>query len=122
MYRARIQRTGIHTQVAKNQLWKAVSQAKDLGELLPLVDRLSRETESLMKSRSLSESDMRRIVAPLVKIRLLLTMIASPEYGSGKINKEDARIRDMVERYLDIEGRIKELRNDFARRAKPHVP
>ncbi|MEK6742781.1 MAG: hypothetical protein AABZ15_04195 [Nitrospirota bacterium] len=76
----------------------------------------------MMNDRRLTESDIHRIVVPLAKIRFLLTSIATSGCGSGDVSQEDALVSELVERYLNIEGRIKEMRNDLARAKKPCVP
>lgn len=122
MHIERLQRTGTRARVDTVHLRKAINQAKGLHELLPLVIILSRETASMMNDRRLTESDIHRIVVPLAKIRFLLTSIATSGCGSGDVSQEDALVSELVERYLNIEGRIKEMRNDLARAKKPCVP
>jgi hypothetical protein len=122
MYIERVQRPGIPPQVDKAHLRRAICQANGLGELLPLAVKLSQETEAIMNNRKLSESDVHRIAVPLAKIRLLLTTIAPRGRGPNEFFSENALVRDLVDRYLDIEGRIKEMRNDLARAKTPRVP
>ena len=114
--------TGTHARTDTVHLRKAISQATGLGELLPLVAMLSQETETLMNGRKLSENDIHRIAAPLAHIRSLLTTLAPLGCETDGSFREDALVRDLLERYRDAEGRIKEMRNDLARAKKPCIP
>ena len=122
MYIERVQRPGINPRVAMVRLRRSINQACGLDELFPLLDQLSRKTEAMMNNRKLSESDIQQIEVPLTEIRLLLTAIAPTGCGSNVFFGEDTRIKDIVDRYRDAEGRIKEMRNDLARAKKPRVP
>jgi len=116
------QRTGIHTQAHPVLLRKAINEARGLGQLLTLVSMLSQETEALMNIRQLSDSDIHQIAVPLAKIRLLLTALAPLRCGREVNCREDALVRDLVDRFRDIEGRLKEMRNDLARSKKSLTP
>ena len=100
----------------------AIGRARGLRELLPLVIMLSRETEAIISDQMLSESDIQQIAAPLSKIRILLAKVAAPGRGQNGFRREDALVAELADRYLDIEGRIKEMRNDLALTKKTRVP
>ena len=100
----------------------AIGQARDLEDLLPLVDRLSRKTADMMREKDLSEDDIQQIALPLTKMRFLLTTISSRVHRAGDADRHDAGVVDLIERCRDIEGRLKELRNDIARANRPRTP
>lgn len=112
--------TGIHSPAALADLRKAIGQARGLRDLLPLIVMLLQETEAMMNGRTLTENDIRRIAAPLAKIRFLLTTIAPGGHSQEDSSPEGALARDLIERYRDIEGRIKEMRNDLSGARNPH--
>lgn len=101
---------------------RSIGQAKDLEDLLPLVDRLSRKTADIIGERDLSEVDIQQIALPLTKMRFLLTTIASRVHRAGEADRHDAGVVGMIERCRDIEGRLKELRNDIARADRSRTP
>ena len=117
MLREDVQRR-IHPRIDLVRIRKAISQAKSLDELLTLAVMLSHETEALLNDRTLNERDIHLIVVPLAQIRFLLTTMAPVEHGSGKVRTEDPHIRGLIDRYRDIEGRLKEMRNDLAAASK----
>jgi hypothetical protein len=76
----------------------------------------------MMREKDLSEEDIQQIALPLTKMRFLLTTIASRVHRAGEADRHDAGVVDLIERCRDIEGRLKELRNDIARANRPHTP
>ncbi|MHB8844699.1 MAG: hypothetical protein ACYC7L_08100 [Nitrospirota bacterium] len=122
MHIQRVRLTGTNSRAALADVRRAISKAQGLGELLPLVVMLLQETESMMNGRTLNEDDIRRIAAPLAKIRFLLTTIATRGCVPDDSSPEGALVRDLIEHYEDIEGRIKEMRNDLSGAHKPRRP
>ena len=122
MHIERKRRAGACNTTPADRLRGAMTGAKTLGELFPLVVMLLQWTEGMMNGRKLGEDDIQRIVVPLTRLRLLLTRIAPPARGAGHDDWEDTFVKALVERCRDIEGRIKEIRNDLAREKKTHVP
>jgi len=121
MYIERVQRNRIQPQAAMVHLRRSINQANGFDELLPLVDQLSRKAEVMMNGRKLTEADIQQIAVPLTEIRLLLTAL-SPRGNGNDGPGEDSRVRDLADRYREMEGRIKELRNDLARTRIPRIP
>jgi len=101
---------------------RAISRAQGIRELLPLVGMLSWETEAMMNRRELREDDIQRIAVPLIKIRLLLNALAPLGSRQDGIVREDPIIRSLADRFREMEGRIKEIRNDLARPGSSSVP
>jgi hypothetical protein len=99
-----------------DHLTRAIGEAKDLGELLPLIVTLSQRTDDMLRRRRLSEDDLQQIARPLSTIRLLLTTLTSLQNErDGNDTAQVSSAAKLAERFLDLEGYIKELRNDLAR-------
>ena len=122
MYIQRVQRTGGHPLANIVHLRRAVDQAQGLRELLPLAAILSRKTETMVNGRKFSEDDIQQIAAPLAKISFLLTALTRLRNRHDRTGGDAPLVRDLAERYRDIEGRIKEMRNDLARAESSRVP
>ncbi len=52
------------------QLWRSIREAETPGELLSLMDVLSRRTEALVLQRRLSDRDLVRLMRPLATLGL----------------------------------------------------
>jgi len=105
-----------------DRLTSSIVNARDLDELLPLMVTLSRKTQDLMTARQLREGEVRQLARPLELMRLLLTALASFERSSGAGAAGGSLAGDLAERYLELEGRVKELRNDLARQRSRFAP
>lgn len=96
-----------------NKIIKAISDAKCTGDLYPVLDALSNETERIVDTRSLNAEQACLIAQYLTEIRLLLTTMAGAEVvPAGAAGRTDAK--KLAALYGEIEGRMKELRNDLA--------
>lgn len=100
-----------------DELLDRIHSAKGLDDLLPLIDHLSRETEALASRKVLLDSDFDRILRPIAIIRMLLgkldLLAPGPEHDPHVMI-----IRDLAARCMDLEGTLKEARNDRSRAGK----
>ena len=94
-----------------DELTNRINNAKGLDDLLPLIDTLSRETEAILSARVVREGDFDRILHPLIVIRILLNKL-DMMLPKGDGNAHAALIRKLTDRCLDLEGTMKETRND----------
>jgi hypothetical protein len=122
MRKEHLKQTETPGRIDMRNIIRSIGQAKDLEDLLPLVDRLSRKTSDIMSEKDLSEGDIWQIALPLTKMRFLLTTIASRVHRAGDADRHDAGVVDLIDRCRDIEGRLKELRNDLARADRSRTP
>ncbi len=88
------------------ELTKAIVQARALEELLPLLESLTVWINRIVRSRDCSPSDMISMCAYLSGIRATLQEL---ELQDGTT----PALRALVAQYLELEGKIKELRNDL---------
>ena len=107
-------RTGSPARGTLTDLREAIDHAKGIADLLPMIVALLQETEAVIDGRTLNDDDIRLIATPLAKIRFLLTALAARGGDPVDSSREGALISELIERYQDIEGRLKEMRNDHA--------
>ena len=91
-----------------------ISRAKDLDELIPLIEAISQETENVLGKRELKEGDIERILVPLEVMRTLLGKLDLLLPSLQDLGQA-TRIRELAVRCLDLEGKLKERRNDLLR-------
>ncbi len=96
-------------------LLSSINAARSLDELLFLMAMLSRRMETMMSSGAFGEADVQGLVGPLAMIRSLLTTLSSSPVRSGETALQRTLARALADRYGDIEGQIKEMRNDMVR-------
>lgn len=93
---------------AMHELLEAIGKAKTWDDLLPILESLGGEVDRLAGKKGITAVEMQRIAVYLTGIRLLLRELE--RYG-GRF--EQMTVRTMAMRYLELEGRIKEVRNDL---------
>lgn len=118
----RVQRTGSCCAAHIADENSAIARAKGINDLFPLATLLLQRIEDMMASRTLSETDIQRIVVPLAGIRVRLMTVARPRSASPGPGGEGPLARVLAERCQSIEGRLKELRNDLAAAKGPRLP
>jgi len=96
-------------------LLERIVRAQNLNDLLPLVDDLSRETDAIMDLPQISAEDLQRVLRPFETIRMLLSRLDLQGAGPEEDRRQTEVIRDLVRRCLDVEGKVKEARNDHIR-------
>lgn len=87
---------------------------KDSGspELSAALAAMADETERITGVYRLPYDDLADIACALADIRALLDEIALCAAGTGGKDGPWAACRTFAERYRDLEGRVKEMRND----------
>ncbi len=86
-----------------------IRQAACLDDLLPLLDVLERGIREFFTRERATAGEIQAVAGQLTQIRLLLN-----ELEAGEVRTRGAS-RELAARYLELEGRIKELRNDLSR-------
>lgn len=76
------------------------------------LEDILQETERIVNA-ACDQRDIRQIAQYLAQIRVLLTGLRGPEDRSGRDDAEGKMLTDLIARYLNVEGRIKEIRNDM---------
>ncbi len=95
-----------------DRIIRAIHDAKCTGDLYPVLDALSNETERIVNTYSLNAEQARLVAQYLTEIRLLLTTMAGSEVvPAGAGGRADTR--KLAALYGEIEGRVKEIRNDL---------
>ncbi len=84
-----------------NKLTQAISKANTLEELIPILESLLVEVNRLAASKGISAAEMQMIAVSLTRIRLQLHHLNGPAE------------RMLAEQYLELEGKVKEIRNDL---------
>jgi hypothetical protein len=95
------------------QILRAIRNAKCMGDLYAALSALSNETERVVSTCPLNEEEARLLAQYLADIRSLLHRMAGSEAGSG-CNERDSAAERLAVLYGEIEGRVKEMRNDLA--------
>lgn len=96
-----------------DQIIRAIHNAKCTGDLYPALNALSNETERIITTHPLNAEEARLLAQYLTEIRLLLTSMAGSGGGPGR-NDETVAAERLAALYGEIEGRVKEMRNDLA--------
>lgn len=92
---------------------KAISQAGSLDDLFPILALMSRELVRIINSKRVVAGEVQSIAGYLTDIRLLLNELANREItpdGTGSADPSDKR---GAARYLELEEKMKEIRNDL---------
>ncbi len=95
-------------------LAEKIRAARSLEDVLPLIETLSRETTQVIAKGDLTESDVDRILHPIEVMRMLLGKLDLVLSGASD-DPQTVAIRDLAARCLDLEGKLKETRNDRLR-------
>ncbi len=95
-----------------DQILRAINNAKCTGDLYPALIALSSETERIVTTHPLNAEEARLLAQYLTEIRSLLTEMAKSSVGSGGNNGATAPEK-LATLYGEIEGRVKEMRNDL---------
>lgn len=99
-----------------DQLTERINNASCLDDLIPLIEAISRETEAMLGRNRLTERNFATILLPLAAMRSLLGRLDLLLSDPGSVSAAQAAvIRELAARCLDLEGRIKEKRNDRLR-------
>ena len=93
-------------------LVELVRQAKDLDEVCRALDVLATKTSEKIESGPLALESARAMALDVARIRSLLQELERAKADACKAE------RDLAGKYADLEGKIKEIRNDLDRRAK----
>jgi len=90
----------------------ALHNVKNVNDLELLMVQLSQEIERKCGYGPLSVRDAQQSAASLIGLRLLLN-----EFERLEVQERGAS-RELADRYLELEGRLKEITNDLGRVAK----
>jgi hypothetical protein len=96
-----------------NQKAEAIKRTTTIDELYGHLDWLTRETERIISARTAAFGEIRMIADSLRDIRLLLNELDCREAWPGRTGAAGPAVKDLASRYLDLEGKAKELRNDL---------
>ncbi len=89
----------------------AAGSCRDQGELLAVLDRLSLRVQNVAAWKPGFE-DLSRLGSYVAEIRRLLFELSRLQAGRQGKRPAPADCRILAERYLELEGMVKELRND----------
>ncbi len=95
-------------------LLSSIAACNDQNKLFVMLDDLSRTTSLVLAGRPEREAEVRLLAGYIVEIRRLLHELASLPPAGGRIALSRERCRSLADRYLELEGMVKELRNDLA--------
>ena len=87
---------------------EAIRHEKDTGELLVMLSRLLEIAETTIVLSRIEVGRMNQLAECLAEIRYLLDRLGSDHALQGV----SRQAKEMASRYRDLEGRVKELRND----------
>jgi hypothetical protein len=83
-------------------------------EVLATLEAVYRQARGLLMSQAVTLAEAKTLSEMVAHVRDLLTQWAEAESCMGKNAGLIRSIRDMKEQYLELEGRIKERRNDLS--------
>jgi len=93
-----------------NKLAEAIGQAKHPDELVPILELLLIQVTRLAERKGITAQDLQIIGDNLANIRSLLNELKQFEVRGGCLAGGD-----LAQQYLELEGKIKEIRNDLSR-------
>jgi hypothetical protein len=104
---------GILGEPAQEDLLKSIFARKEAGELFEQLDRLFRDASQVLTRRPQNAAEMTQLAGSVAEIRHLLVELSSMPLPKGRQGSSREHCRALADRYLDLEGRVKELRNDL---------
>jgi len=91
-----------------------VGGCEDRDELFQMLDGLSRKASEVLARRRAKAADVQLLAGYVAEIRHLLHELSLLSLRPGAPAAPHEQCRSLVERYLELEGMVKELRNDLA--------
>jgi hypothetical protein len=91
---------------------RAIREASTIEEMGDLLCELSHDIRETIEKRTFSEGWVYDMAAHVTQVRVMLR-----ELGKKDL-RECCMGRELADRYLELEGRLKEIRNDLGRVAK----
>ncbi len=87
---------------------------KEREELFLALDGLSRKVSRVLAGRRAKAAEVTLLAGHVAEIRRLLHELCSLSLLHGGPANSHDRCRSLAARYLELEGMVKELRNDLA--------
>lgn len=109
---------GKATLIVMDDVLKSISSAGSIDELFPILEWISKETERIVNAQKVSAMDVQKIAGYLTDIRLLLNELSHYQVWPDVRDLPASNGKTMAQRYLELEGKIKEIRNDLNRAMK----
>ena len=88
---------------------KAINAARTVEEIGELLDELARGIKGMIEKGRVSAGRVPEMAALATELRVLLADLAAGDLQARGMSRE------LTERYLEIEGKLKEIRNDLDR-------
>jgi hypothetical protein len=104
-----------------SRMMDRIRKTTTLEDILPLIEALSKEIEEIMSQRKATESEIKLLLRPLGALRVLLGRLDLHLGGQDGNSPQALIIRDLARRCLDVEGMIKEARNDLVASRLSHA-
>lgn len=92
---------------------EAIKRTANIDDLYDHLEWLIRETERIVSARTATFEEMRMIADSLKDVRLLLIELDYRDAWPGIAGAAGPTVKALASRYLDLEGKAKELRNDL---------
>jgi hypothetical protein len=93
------------------QIWKA----SDLETVCHPVGKLFEEIEKMLERKNFSFEEAQETAACLTHVTSLMAELGRIKEGAAHDEKKTAALQELKQRSLDLEGCIKEIRNDLYR-------
>jgi len=90
-----------------------IKNAKNGDEIRELLEWMMSEAERIISSQQLALDESSKLALYLTQIRLLLDELSSFEARRGATDPATFLAAGLLSRFLDLEGRVKEIRNDL---------
>jgi len=98
-----------------NNLGERIRTAVSAAQCLELLQLLAQETERIITNNRVTAGEARVIAVRLSQIRSLLAELTVAEKKAPALDPGGPSALLLSERFSDLEGRVKELRNDLDR-------
>ena len=98
-----------------NNLDERIRTAGNAAQCLEVLQLLAQETERIITSNRVTAGEARVIAERLSQIRGLLSELTIAEKKAPAIDPGRPSALVLSQRFSDLEGRVKELRNDLDR-------
>jgi hypothetical protein len=99
-----------------NDKSKEIKQANTIKDLYKHLEWIMGETERIVGARRVTFEEVQQMADYLKDIRLLLSELDCREVWPDNAGPADQPKKNLAARYLDLEGKVKELRNDLNRK------
>ncbi len=100
---------------------EAVRQDGERENIFITLEELYSRSQRMLAARRFTYEEVRKLSVSITSVRTLLAELAEIESSVSRRPQSAALIRDLKDRYWDLEGMVKEARNNMERGRRRQV-